>query len=117
MVEAKGRHYKKLKQIGKGAYGTVWLAERENDGQQFALKQVSMFKLSEAERHQIEKEAHSLKYLSHPNIVAFVDAYRENDDLCLVMEYADAGDLESKIKERAETKDYFSAAEILDIFT
>ena len=55
--------------------------------------------------------------MDHPNIVAFEDAYRENEDLCLVMEYADAGDLESKIKERAETKDYFSAAEILDIFT
>ena len=58
-----------------------------------------------------------MKSLSHPNIVSFVDAYRENNDLCIVTEYADAGDLYSKIKERAETKDYFSAAEILDIFT
>ena len=58
-----------------------------------------------------------MKNLSHPNIVAFEDAYRENDDLCIVTEYADAGDLYSKIKERAETKDYFSADEILDILT
>ena len=58
-----------------------------------------------------------MKKLRHPNIVSYVDAFKENDSLCIVMEYVDAGDLDSKIKERAKTNDYFSAAQILDIFT
>ena len=58
-----------------------------------------------------------MEKLRHPNIVSYVDAFKNNDKLCIVMEYVDAGDLDSKIKERAETKDYFSAAQILDIFT
>ena len=58
-----------------------------------------------------------MKKLRHPNIVSFVDAFKKNDKLCIVMEYVDAGDLDSKIKERAQTKDYFSAAQILDILT
>ena len=42
-----------------------------------------------------------LEVLSHPNIVRFREVYKtKKGKLCIVMDYADGGDLQSKIKER-----------------
>jgi len=39
------------------------------------------------------KEARILEVLSHPNIVKFHEVYKQKDKLCIVMDYADGGDL------------------------
>jgi len=45
------------------------------------------------------KEAKILKALNHPNIVKCNDCYTTtNGKLCIVMEYADGGDLQQRIK-------------------
>ena len=94
MVESTvDKHYKKLYKLGAGSYGTAWLVERQNDNQKLAMKKVSLLNRTDEERRHAEQEAHNLKKLRHPNIVSFVDAFKKNDDLCTVMEYADAGDL------------------------
>lgn len=54
------------------------------------------------------KEAKIMKKLDHPNIVRFREVYRTKmHKLCIVMEYADGGDLSSEIKRRAERKKLF----------
>lgn len=48
-----------------------------------------------------------MKKLDHPNIIGFKEVYRTKmHKLCIVMEYADGGDLSSEIKWWAETKEY-----------
>ena len=40
------------------------------------------------------KEARILEVLNHPNIVKFKEVYKtKNQKMCIVMEYADGGDL------------------------
>ena len=40
-----------------------------------------------------------LKELSHPNIVRFIEVYKtKNGKLCIVMDFADGGDVCAKIK-------------------
>lgn len=54
----------------------------------------------------------------HPNIVKFREVYKtRNGKLCIVMEYADGGDLCDKIKTRAKIQDYFNEDQILNWFT
>lgn len=52
-------------------------------------------KLSEKEKENALNEIRILASLSHPNIVAYKDAFFDDSTqtLCIVMEYADGGDL------------------------
>lgn len=57
--------------------------------------------MSEDERRESLKEAKILEVLKHPNIISFKDVYKTNKGkLCIVMEYADGGDLEGALKEK-----------------
>ena len=50
------------------------------------------------------KEAKIMEVLSrHPNIVTFREVYKtRNGKLCIVMEHVDGGDMNEKIKSRAQ---------------
>jgi NIMA (never in mitosis gene a)-related kinase len=58
-----------------------------------------MQKLSEKEKENALNEVRILASFSNPNIVEYKDAFFEESTytLCIVMEYADGGDLQSKI--------------------
>ena len=46
-----------------------------------------------------------MEVYNHPNIIKYNEVYRtKKGKLCIVMEYADGGDLDSMIKERAKEK-------------
>lgn len=50
--------------------------------------------MTQDERKSTYKEAKILEALSHPNIVQFKEVYKtKKGKLCIVMEYADGGDL------------------------
>lgn len=80
--------------------------------------------MSEEERRETVREGRILEVLNHPNIVRFREVYKtKKGKLCIVMDYADGGDLQSKIKERAKVKDsagrldYWTEDDLLNIFT
>lgn len=55
--------------------------------------------MKEDERKETIKEARILEALRHPNIVKFREVYKtKKGRLCIVMDYADGGDLSHKIK-------------------
>jgi NIMA (never in mitosis gene a)-related kinase 1/4/5 len=91
--------YKRIKVLGKGGFGTVTLvsSKNKNDNRLYVLKEIKLDneknKASEA-----MKEATLMKSLHHPNIIGYVQSFVERDCLCIVMEYADGGDLYSKIR-------------------
>lgn len=61
--------------------------------------------MNEDERKETLREAKILEVLNHPNIVRFIEVYKtKKGKLCIVMDYADGGDLQSKIKERHKQK-------------
>jgi NIMA (never in mitosis gene a)-related kinase len=89
-----------LKQLGKGSYGTVLQVRHASDGEVFALKKVDISKMSRREIADSLGEVRFLASVHHSNIIRFVDAFltREGDTLCTVMEFADGGDLASKVE-------------------
>ena len=93
--------YTKLKNIGKGNMGACYLVRNAEDKKHYVLKQVDIGALNKKERKQALNEARVLSSLQHPNIVNYVDSFlaRQSDHLCIVMEYADAGDIALRLKQ------------------
>lgn len=53
------------------------------------------------------QEAKLLESLDHPNIIHFIEVYKQpkKNQLCIVMDFADGGDLQSQIKARKKMLD------------
>ena len=87
------------KQLGKGAFGSVYIVKRKDDGITYALKSVPTTSLSHKELESALNEVRLLASLQHPNVIGYKEAFFEesNKTLNIVMEYADDGDISSKI--------------------
>ena len=80
------------------------------------IKQVNIAKMSEREKEETLKEAEILEVLNHPNIVTFREFYKtKKGHLCIVMDFADGGDLAKMITNQRGK--YFSESQIMDWFT
>jgi NIMA (never in mitosis gene a)-related kinase len=68
---------------------------RHSDKQTYALKKVNMGPLSQKERENALNEVRILASIRHPNVVGYKEAFIEDSEncLCIVMEYADDGDV------------------------
>jgi NIMA (never in mitosis gene a)-related kinase len=89
------------KRLGEGSYSLVSLVTRRQDGLDYALKQVNIARLNEKERDNALNEVRFLASITHPSVIgyraAFVDEATQT--LCIVMEYANDGDLLAKIND------------------
>jgi serine/threonine protein kinase len=108
--------WRKLKQIGEGSFGKVYLVRRNGEGPAFVMKEVNLRGLPRAEMISAQNEVSVLKKLRHPHVIAIQEALVVDDTLCIVMEYADGKDLDSLIAQRKKQGRPFSEAEVLKIF-
>ena len=87
-------------ELGKGAFGSVYLVKRNIDGQEYAMKRVKIIQLDEKEKENALNEIRILASLNHKNIIGYNEAFFDEitRTLNIVMEYANDGDLSKKIK-------------------
>lgn len=106
-----------LKKLGEGAYSIVYKAKRKSDSQIYALKQVKFQSLRDKEKENALNEIRLLASVSHPNIVAYKEAFFEetSKSLFIVMEFAESGDLLNRINSHKKNKTRFKEPEIWDI--
>jgi len=80
------------------------------------VKIIKIKNIPKKEREATKMEVDLLKRLHHPNIVGYIDSFlsKNNESLCICMEYCDGGDLASQIK--AARKNLFSESKILHWF-
>ena len=109
-------NYDNFKRIGRGNYGTVFLARDVRNGKFYCLKQVQMDTYSDQERETAVQECEVLRTLDHPGIVRYREHFLHGDCLCVVMTYCEGGDLAATIKKRAKAEQRFTEAEVLDWF-
>ena len=107
-----------IKELGKGSFGIVYLIKRKIDNSLYALKQVKLSKMEKKEKISSLNEIRLLASISHPNIIAYKESFYDEKTatLNLILEYADGGDLQSKIKERKNMKNYFKENTIWTFF-
>jgi len=109
--------YYKRKLIGTGSYGEAWLAERVSDGAIYVAKVMDLGKMSARDKQYAYSEIKCLAVCSHPNVIKYEEDHEENDQLLIVMEFADSGDLDRQLKARAaDNYRYFQEHEALFLF-
>lgn len=109
--------YKVLKKLGQGSYGTVYLVQDSRDGENFVMKKITVSGMTEQELADCKKEIQILSVMDHPCIVKYKRSFVRRGALCIVMEYADGGDLHAMIKSHREAKEHFDEDQILNWFT
>ena len=98
------------KVLGKGSFGTVNIVTRKQDNKIYAMKRVNISSLSDKDKQSSLNEIRILASLNHPNIIDYKEAFfdEETKTLNIVMEYAEEGDLENKVKENLRRRLHFS---------
>jgi len=88
--------YDRVDLIGSGTFGRAWLVRRTTTGRQYVLKEVKVSELSERDRGQATTEVQALSRCRHINVIRYREAFLTDSQesgplLCIVMEYAEAG--------------------------
>lgn len=80
---------------GSGAYSSVYHVNRKVDQKDYALKKVRIDYLSEKERTNAINEVRILASVRDPNVISYKEVFvdKKYNSLCIVMEYANNGDL------------------------
>ncbi|KAL1412572.1 Serine/threonine-protein kinase [Vanrija albida] len=95
-------------EIGRGSFATVYKGHRSKSKVPVAIKAVSRQKLTSKLLDNLESEINILKAISHRNIVALIDCFKNDTHIYLVMEYCSGADLSIYLKNRGriETLDF-----------
>jgi len=84
------------KVLGSGMSGPVQLA-KGNDGVKYAVKNFKKHGLSKRKRDDLKNEVEVYLKLDHPHIARLVGVYEDDDDINLVMELMDGGELYDRL--------------------
>ena len=102
--------FKIEKVLGNGSFGSVNQVTRKKDNRIYALKSVILEKLSKKQQENSVNEVRILASINHPNVIGYKEAFwdEKSSTLNIVMEYADGGDLQSKINIMKNENGFFN---------
>lgn len=95
----------KIKILGKGNYGTVYLVRNKKTNNLYALKKNLC-------RKTYFNEINLLRKINHKNIIKIFHNYQKNNYCNIILEYVDDGTLEDKINNNINTVRHFTYDEI-----
>ena len=107
--------------IGKGSFGDVYKVKRKHDNFIYAMKKVNITSLSDKEKQNALNEIRILASISNPYVISYKESFysktsSHQDELCLIMEYTDGGDLGKKIQSYTKLGKHFTESEIWKLF-
>ncbi len=126
--------YTRLRKLGEGSFGSVYLARNNKDNKLYVQKEVDLTSLGPQGKKEALREVQFLSQLTHPHIIQYKEFFEHDSPsgssaasgpgahnrriLSIVMEYADSGDLDKAIKSQVSAKRGvpFPETQILDWF-
>ncbi|PPQ97261.1 hypothetical protein CVT26_000653 [Gymnopilus dilepis] len=100
--------YSKIKKVGQGASGHVYVAKTLATGKKVAIKEMGLS--HQPRKELIVNEILVMKESQHPNIVNFLDSYLvKSNELWVVMEYMEGGALTDVIENNQLEEDQISS--------
>jgi len=107
------QNYEIVKPLGKGKFSIVYMAKRLTDGSMCAVKKINIFDMMvPKQREKCLKEVRLLQSLDHPNIVKLKDSFIDNNELLIIVEWAEKGDLKRLIRRATSMNVTFKETEI-----
>ncbi|CAK69897.1 unnamed protein product (macronuclear) [Paramecium tetraurelia] len=97
-MESKLQNFEILNKLGSGAYSQVYKVQRKSDGKLYALKKVKLIDIGDREKQNALNEVRFIASIHHENVVSYKECFIEDNNLCIIMEYAEGGDLLQKIQ-------------------
>eukprot|EP00954_Amorphochlora_amoebiformis_P012340 965528-Amorphochlora_amoeboformis.AAC.1 len=102
--------WRKVKELGRGAFGVVLWGIDLNTGQSIAIKQIRLRSAKDIEKaKEVEREVRTLKKLSHPNIVELYSVERDGSKLNIIMEYVPSNSISWVINKIGKLSDPYMA--------
>ncbi|TEB25397.1 Pkinase-domain-containing protein [Coprinellus micaceus] len=100
--------YSKIRKVGQGASGHVYVAKELATGKKVAIKEMDLS--HQPRKELIVNEILVMKQSQHPNIVNYLESYLvKNTELWVVMEYMEGGALTDIIENNALVEDQISS--------
>jgi serine/threonine protein kinase len=90
--------------LGHGAFSTVRSAIRKSDGRRVAIKTIAKHealrsrRLRVRGRHYMEEWEVLRKFERHPNVITLLDVFETNEEVHLVLEYCEGGELFAAVR-------------------
>jgi calcium-dependent protein kinase len=106
--------YKKIKEIGSGTYGRVYLVENLETSQQYACKIITKLKVKNIER--FKTELNLMKITDHPHIVKLFEIWEDKICIYMVMEELKGGEFFERLASRAKNYNMYTESEAAHIF-
>lgn len=88
------------KVLGSGLNGQVYLAKSKTRKNMYAVKPLKLHGISRQERQHLELECEIFLAMDHPNIGRLVDVYETEEELKLVMECMEGGEVLGRIQKK-----------------
>jgi len=107
IIRPAGSRFQKLRQLGTGGFGTVWLAKDTQLNRTVAIKMAHAPDAETEER--MLREARALAAVHHPNCVRVYDIVSEGDGLGLIMEYIEGEQLAEVVHGQSSLSDLQAA--------
>ena len=85
------------KVIGKGQFGSSSLCTDLTTGEK-AIVTTLRKEVGSKQLNSYRKDVIALRHLNHPNIARYIDSFEDDENSCIVKEYADGGDLSKLLK-------------------
>ena len=101
------------KNIGKGGFGCVWKVRHKETKKVYAIKVINKDSIIKQKLvEQTNREIQIMYKLDHPYIIKLANHFEDDEDFCLIMQYASKGQLYSQIK-RLKRLDQKQAAQYM----
>jgi serine/threonine protein kinase len=87
---------KKVKMLGSGTFGQVWLVTHNETKDAYALKiQIKRELIDNGQASGVVREKNLMAVLDHPFVIKLVNAFQDEESLFMVMKLAQGGELYS----------------------
>ena len=104
------------KELGRGTYGIVFKAKKKSDNNTYVIKQISLRGLNNSQKDEVKSESEILKKIKSKYVVQYYESFEEENNLYIVMEYCESGDLCVFIEKQKKTKYLLHEADIWKFF-
>ncbi|AAZ12936.1 serine/threonine-protein kinase, putative [Trypanosoma equiperdum] len=109
--------YHIIEKMAVGSFGVVFKVRRAIDDGVFVMKRINLAEFQDQQRLDAVREIEVMSLLNHPFIVAQRDAFLFNkENLCIVMDYYDGGDLDRLVAQQREKDEYLPLESVMKWF-